>query len=128
MLPTQFLEKYLLHASSELREIVLELRNIIVSVAPDAHERMHWNGISYFDANRGGPVSAGICQISVCQDHVRLGFVHGAFLPDPKQLLEGDRKAKRFVRIWSYNDAPWDDLRDLITSSNKFDPYTLSFR
>jgi hypothetical protein len=56
-----------------------------------------WKGISYYFKERGGPVSAGICQINVLEDHVRLGFIHGAYLPDPRDLLEGDRKVKRFV-------------------------------
>jgi hypothetical protein len=125
MLPTHDIEKFLKLTPVPFQEIVLELRNIIASVAPNASERIHWNGISYFDAERGGPVSAGICQISVQGDHVRLAFIHGAFLPDPHGLLEGDRKAKRFVRIRSYVEAPWDYLKDLITSSKNFDPYTL---
>ena len=128
MLPRSALETFLLQAPPELRDIVLELRNVIASVAPHAAETVLWKGINYYDKARGGPVSAGICQIGVMDDHVRLGFIHGAFLPDPKGLLEGDRKAKRFVRLFSYDDAPWDDLKDLITTSARFDPYTQILR
>jgi hypothetical protein len=125
MLPITTVEKFLQHTPEQFREIVLELRNIVASVDPCATEGILWKGISYYDEKRGGPVSAGICQISVQPDHVRLGFIHGALLPDPLGLLEGDRKAKRFVRIYSFEDAPWDYYRDLITASHKFDPYRL---
>jgi hypothetical protein len=126
MLPIFAVEKFLQHTPEQFREIVLELRNIVASVAPCATEVILWKGISYYDEKRGGPVSAGICQVSILPDHVRLGFIHGAYLPDPRGLLEGDRKAKRFVRIYSYETAEWDYYKDLITSSYKFDPYMLT--
>jgi hypothetical protein len=127
MFSNRFIEKHLAQTQPHLQEIVLELRNIVASVAPAASETIHWGCLDYYDESRGGPVSAGICQIGVQEDHVRLGFVHGAFLPDPKGLLEGKGKAKRFVRILSYEEAPWDDLKDLIAASARFDPCTLSF-
>jgi hypothetical protein len=128
MLPSRYIEKFLQQTQPDLQDIVLELRNIIVSVTPTATEKILWEGLSYHDDERGGPVSAGICQISVREDHVRLAFIHGAFLPDPQGLLEGDQKYKRFVRINSYESAPWDYLKDLITASSRFDPYSLQTR
>jgi len=128
MLPTRYLEKFLQQTQPHLQEIVLELRNIIASVAPAATETVLWNGLSYYDEKRGGPVSAGICQIDVHEDHVRLAFIHGSFLSDPQHLLEGVRKYKRFVRIQSFENAPWDYLKDLITSSSHFDPRSLQTR
>ena len=128
MRPTREIELYLESTPTELRDIVLELRSLIFSVAPSATETTHRKGFSYYDEARGGPVSAGICQIGLERDHVRLAFVHGAFLPDPKRLLEGPEKYMRYVRIYSYEQAPWDDLRDLITASAGFDPRTLSPR
>jgi hypothetical protein len=51
-----------------------------------------------------------------------LDFIHGAFLPDPQGLLHGTQKAKRFIKIDSYDHAAWDDLKELIVSTSKFDP------
>jgi hypothetical protein len=128
MLPLSQVETFLQRIPSPLQDIVFELRNIIATVAPTATEVILWKGINYYFKERGGPVSAGICQINALEDHVRLGFIHGSYLPDPHGLLEGDRKVKRFVRIISYESAPWDDLRNLITASSRFDPYTLKPR
>jgi hypothetical protein len=128
MLPERFIEKHLQQVQPELRDIVLELRNIVASVAPDATEKPHSRGFSYFFKDRGGPVSAGICQIGIFRDHVRLGFIHGAFLPDPDGLLVGEPKYKKHVRIYHYDDAPWEYLRSLIQASSRFDPYTLKER
>jgi hypothetical protein len=125
MLPFHQIETFLQHTPVNLQDIVLELRNIITSIAPDAVEVVRWGGLSYYHAGRGGIVSAGICQIGIHEDHIRLAFIHGAFLSDPRNLLEGTQKAKRFVRIESYKDAPWEYLKELITSAAKFDPRQL---
>ena len=128
MLPERFIEKHLQQVPPELRDIVLEIRNIVTSVAPDATESQHSRGFSYYFRERGGPVSAGICQIGIFRDHVRLGFIHGAFLPDPEGLLVGEPKYKKHLRIYQYEDAPWEYMRQLITASSRFDPYTLTMR
>ena len=126
MLSTHSIEKYLERFQPELRDIVWELRNIIAAIAPTASEVTRRNGLVYFHQQRGGPVSAGICQIIIHPDAIRLAFIHGAFLPDPSHLLEGDRHYKRYVRIPSYEQAPWEALKELIISSSRFDPSTLS--
>jgi hypothetical protein len=125
MLPFHSIESLLQHTPPHLQDIVLELRNIIASVAPDAAEVVRWGGLSYFHEGRGGIVSAGICQIGLGADHIRLDFIQGAFLPDPHRLLRGTQKAKRFIKIDSYDHAAWDDLKELIVSASKFDPRSL---
>ncbi|CAG0952736.1 hypothetical protein ANAEL_00158 [Anaerolineales bacterium] len=125
MLPFHQVENFLKFTPQPLQEIVLELRNIIFSVAPDTVEVIRWGELSYFHEGRGGIVSAGICQIGIEKDHVRLAFIHGAFLPDPHSLLLGTQKAKRYVEISSYEDAPWDYFKKLIAASAKFDPRAL---
>ena len=106
-------------------DIVFELRNIIASVNPGADESIHKRGMTYFDASRGGHVSANICQIDIMDNHVRLAFIQGASLLDPRHLLraEGERIAKRFIEIHEYDKAPWEDLKELIKTSVDFDPY-----
>lgn len=126
MLPIHQIEIFLQPTPLPLQEIVFELRDVIASVVPDVAEVIRWGGLSYFHEGRGGIVSAGICQIGIREDYIRLAFIHGAFLPDPRHLLEGTRKAKRFVRINSYEDAPWDYLKELIESSARFDPCSIA--
>jgi hypothetical protein len=128
MLPGQFIEKRLQYVRADLRDIVLEIRNIVASVAPGATESQHSRGFIYFFKERGGPVSAGICQIGIFPDHIRLGFIHGAFLPDPQGLLVGEPKYKKHLRIYHYEDAPWEYMRMLIEASSRFDAYTLKER
>jgi hypothetical protein len=108
-----------------LAEMVRELRNLIASIAPQATERILWKGLSYYDESRGGPVKGGICQIELQQDHVRLSFIHGAFLNDPAGLLTGESLYKRYVKLYSYEETPWDELGKLIRSSVAFDPRSI---
>jgi len=127
MLTLRELEARYYDVRPDLFEIVVELRNLVMHIAPDACEDVRRYGLVYYHASRG-PVSGGICQILFQPDHIRLAFNHGSYLPDPVGLLEGDRKVKRFIKIFSYAQAPWDDLTALIKVSCRFDPYTGEFR
>jgi hypothetical protein len=122
------IEEHFQYLPDELLDILIELRNQVGRIAPDASEVIHRKGITYYHADRGGPVSAGVCQILVREDHIELAFIHGAFLPDPQHLLKGNGVAKRFIQIVSYDLAPWDYLAGMIDSSDRFDPYTQTFR
>ena len=128
MLSLHQIEIFLQRTPENLQDIVLELRNLISSVTPDAVEVIRWGGLNYFHEGRGGVVSAGICQIGIHKDHIRLAFIHGAFLADPLHILEGTQKAKRYVRLSSFDNAPWDDLRQLIEQSSRFDPRSLEIK
>ncbi len=125
MLPIHHIENFLKFTPQHLQEIVLELRNMIMAVAPDATEVVRWGGLSYYHEGRGGIVSAGICQIGIHKDHIRLAFIHGVFLPDPGQFLRGTQKYKRYVQIDSYENAPWNNLKELIANSSKLDPRSI---
>ncbi len=125
MLPIHHIENFLKFTPQHLQEIVLELRNMIMAVAPDATEVVRWGGLSYFHEGRGGIISAGICQIGIHKDHIHLAFIHGAFLPDPGRLLRGTQKYKRYVQIDSYENAPWNNLKELIANSSKLDPRSI---
>ncbi len=126
MLPIHEIESFLQHTPANSQDIVLELRNLIATAAPDAVEVMRWGGLSYFHAGGGGIVSAGICQIGLHRDHIRLAFIHGAFLSDPRGLFEGTQKYKRYIRLTSYEGAPWDYLKQLIEQASHFDPRALT--
>lgn len=125
MLPIHQVETFLQRTPADLQDIILELRNIIASVAPDAIEVVRWEGLSYYHARRGGVVSAGICQIGIHKDHIRLAFIHGTFLSEPRNLFEGTQKYKRYIKFKSYGDIPWDYLKQLIGEASQFDPRSL---
>ena len=125
MITTRELEYHFSHLNSDFLDILLEIHGIVAAAAPEAVAEIRRYGVVYYHASRGGPVSAGVCQSLIKPDHIRLAFIHGAFLPDPCQLLEGDTFPKRFVKILSFESAPWNDLKDLIIAHSQFDPRTL---
>lgn len=128
MLSLHELEKHFSYLAPDLLEIVIELRNIVAEIAPQSTERLIRNSLSYYDASRGGPVSAGVCGMDIYRDHIRLYFPLGAFLPDPTGLLQSDpsRLAMRYTLIHSYESAPWEDLRELILASSRLDVRNLT--
>ena len=125
MLPIRQIEAFLERVPSPLQDIVLELRNIIESIEPDAIEVIGRGGLSYSHKGHRGTVGLSICQIEIHEAEIRLAFIRGAFLSEPRHLFEGKEKYKRFIRIFSYEDAPWEYLRGLIIEAAQFDPYSM---
>jgi len=105
----------------DLVDLVLEIRSIVVSVNPSATERINSGGLTFYDADKGGTITGGICFVDIQDDHVRLRFGLGAFIDDPKSLLMGDRLYMRYMDISSFDEAPWTDIEALIQVSANLD-------
>lgn len=120
------LEQHLKHLSRDKIDTILEIRTLVEKICPDAVERLDRQGITYYDASRGGPVKAGICQVFYTRGTLALAFIHGAFLPDPHHLLEGDTLAKRKMVLPAFDQVNWQAVKDLVQASAAFDPLTLT--
>ncbi|MCX6081054.1 MAG: DUF1801 domain-containing protein [Chloroflexi bacterium] len=105
----------------DLVDLVLEIRNIVARVIPSAAERIGSSGLTFFDADKGGTITGGICFVDIQETHVRLRFGLGAFLDDPKSLLSGKQLYMRYMDISSFDDAPWTDIEALIQASANLD-------
>lgn len=125
LLPVTAVQAWLKHKPQDQADIAMGLRDLVVSLVPQAEERILWRGLSYHDPQRGGPVKGSLCQIEFHPGHVRLSFIHGAYLQDPWGLLQGERKAKRFVRLFTYAEVPWDALAGLIEGASRLDTSNL---
>ncbi len=116
-------ERFLQFQPPDLRDLVLELRELVLTTAPQAAEALRWKGLVYFRPELGGPVRGSLCQISLHPDHVRLGFIHGAFLPDPCGLLINEgRKAKRYVPLAPGKPVDWEALGAMVQAASIYDP------
>jgi hypothetical protein len=120
-LPLRAVEAWLRNKPREQAEIALALRDLVLTIVPHAQERILRRGLSYHDPRRGGPVKGSLCQIEFYPDQLRLSFIHGAFLNDPARVLGGDRKAKRFVKLFTYQTVPWSQLEGLIRQASGLD-------
>lgn len=125
MISTRDIETHFSHLPHDQMDILLEIHRIVMLIASQASAEIRRYGIVYYDAGRGGPVSAGICQTLVKPGCIRLAFIHGAFLPDPGHLLKGETYPKRYIEINNFDHAPWESIQVWIKTHAHFDPRTL---
>lgn len=64
-------------------------------------------------------MSEHFCYISVSRNHINVGFMYGAELPDPEKLLEGSGKLLRHVRIEKLEQLSNPALRQLLITASK---------
>jgi hypothetical protein len=104
-------EEILLDHSPEVRQTVKRLRALIRATLPEAAERAYpgWHGIGYRHPSAGY-----IGAIFPLQDRVRLGFEHGARLPDPAGILTGDGKQLRYVDLLPGAEIDEQAIRSLL--------------
>ena len=124
--PLSLVTRALRFQRQDLVDLVLEVRSIVARVNPLATERIHSRGLTFYDADKGGTITGGICFVDIHGDHVRLRFGLGAFLDDPKSLLLGDQLHMRYLDLSSFDDAPWSDIEALIQASANLDGSVLS--
>jgi hypothetical protein len=109
-------DNFLAMCSPAVRDLAQQLRSLIRRVMPSAVEQVDLpsNIIGYgFDRTYAGM----ICGITPLKAHVSLLFAHGATLPDPDHLLEGEGKEARRVRIATPADIDNPALQALLTSA-----------
>ena len=80
-------------------QLLLATRRAVLKALPACNEFIKWDSLSYQKSDPDGAIKGGVCQISLRRGQVVIGFIHGAFLPDPGKLLAGTGKAKRFLPI-----------------------------
>jgi hypothetical protein len=108
--------------SLEVREIVESLRRVIRRTVPGAEESFLWGGLSYHRPEVGGRVKGAVCQIVVKQGRVRLDFIHGIRLADPRGVLQGKLVSKRYIPIETVADAERPEVAALICEAAALDP------
>ena len=106
------------------RRIVEALRATVLAAAPKAAEAFKFRVICYFhDDAYFGSIGGNICMIEVKRGEVFLSFIHGSLLPDPRGLLLGKGKFKRFVRVPDEETAKSGAIKDLVRAAAKLRPW-----
>lgn len=80
-----------------------------------AYDYNHSVVIAYSPSDRG---IEGVVSITLLAEGVRLYFMHGPQLPDPKKLLQGSAKQVRFIELKSANDLENADVKALIAGAS----------
>jgi hypothetical protein len=103
-------ERYLedLRLLSEDRyALVSRLRHLILDVGTDVTDDIKYGGILF-------SASAPFCGIFSYQKHVSIEFSRGADLPDKRQVLEGEGKLRRHIKIESLQDLLKKSVREYV--------------
>lgn len=102
--------------------MILEIRDLVREVAPDVTEAVKFHSFCYFKPGMPyGSIGGNVCGIGEHKGTVYLSFIHGAALPDPDKLLQGDGKAMRKIPIRSIDDIRQPELKKLIRASIRYD-------
>ena len=106
----------------EIQDICYGVRDCVISVYPEVWESPKMGGLAYFKEEDSSPLKGMICHLMPHTDRVEIGFIFGAFMPDPQNLLKGTQKAKRILTLTSYDAVPWQALEALIHEAEIVDP------
>jgi hypothetical protein len=100
----------------EVQAIGRKLRAMVKRTLPGAHEVLvdRHNHIAYHVTEAPSSMFAYICPLPA---YVRLGFMYGSHLDDPAQLLVGEGKRLRHVKVWSVKAAGHPALKSLVAAA-----------
>ena len=115
------LEDFLSTQPVDVQALTLELRDLVLSMAPEAIEQIDTsaNLLGYGYAQTYKHL---ICVIILYKDYVNLGFPRGVDLPDPNRLLQGRGKKARHVKVKSKEQITSLNLRALVQASIEATP------
>jgi hypothetical protein len=100
--------------SKEVQELAWQARDLIFSLAPDISETVYPQMKVIRYGTDGNKMSGLVFGLMPTKNGVSLGFMHGASLPDPENLLEGTGKNLRHVKLKSVEDVARPALRNLL--------------
>jgi len=104
----------------KVQSIAKELRGILASVLPGVTE-VPWEKQRTIGYGIGPKkMSQHFCYLGPQKDYVNLGFMQGAKLFDPKNLLAGEGKLIRHIKISSVQEVRRPQLRKLIEEAKNY--------
>ena len=105
--------------SPQARELARQARTLIEEIYPGVVE-VPWPKQRVIGYGVGPKkMSEHFCYISVSKDHINLGFMYGAELPDPENLLGGTGKLLRHIRITEPEQLSNPALHELLKVASK---------
>ena len=110
-------EELLQITEDSLKETAVRLREIILSIHPEAVEVVRLGDRAATYGLGPKKMSEGYTYIMPYTSWVNLGFYKGADLPDPHDLLEGTGKKLRHVKIRSVADVENPLIHTLIEAA-----------
>ena len=110
-------EQYVAARSKPVRETLKALRQLVKSTLPSLGEGMKWGAPVY-----SKPTGAPLAYLYGGKDHANLGFLRGAELDDPDNLLEGSGVSGRHIKVFAGQPLPRKQIQSLLRQSMKLAP------
>ncbi len=110
------LEDFLEDYSQPVRNLSLQLRDLIFEIDPKVIEQLDKPAhlLAYGYAKTYTHL---MCVVILYKDYINLGFPRGVDLPDPEGLLEGTGKRARHVKIYDTEQIESPEVAALIQAS-----------
>ena len=112
--PAQLI-KFLKPYDRAIRDLALGLREVVLEEMGPCFENIYdaYSAVAmgYGTSDR---MNDGIFHIAVYSNHVNLGFNWGASLADPDEILEGEGKQIRHIRIRTPEDLRRPEIREYV--------------
>ena len=117
-------QAWLANLAPDIRAITKQLRAVARKNMPGADELIYHDAIGYSVSD--SPANR-ICYIAPQKKgYVNFGFFFGVGLPDPSNLLIGEGKRLRHVKVWSVEEAKNPALAKLIAATWKEAPESVA--
>src|SRR5215211_6195870 len=107
-----FLARY----SPDVQAITQHLRVMVSRAMPDVQEVLYPDQ-DHFGYSFTGKSADRIVYVCPLKDYVRLGFMRGAYLPDPDHKLVGEGTWLRHVKVCSLAEADHPALEPLVRAA-----------
>ncbi len=117
------IDDYIHSYSPDLQTIIRKLSEIAKKSMPEAHEIIYHGALGYSVTQ--SPFDR-ICYIAPQKNYVNLGFFFGAHLLDPQNLLIGEGKRMRHVKVRSIEGACNPALEQLLKEAWKDAPNSIA--
>lgn len=104
------IEGYINGLADFQKEIVLSVREVVLSVDDKVKEGIKWNSIAFFN-------NKNICGFRVAKLHVTLLFMEGATLSDSHNILQGNGAKARTYKITNALEVNSEALTELVKES-----------
>ena len=116
---TERFDEILETAAPNTRQLARPARALIEKIHPGVVE-VSWPKQRVIGYGVGPKkMSEHFCYLSVSTHHINIGFMYGAELPDPENLLGGTGKLLRHVRITELEQWSAPALHDLLQVASK---------
>ena len=103
----QEVTKYIENSSENHKEVLTELRKLILSIAPESNEQFKWSRPVY-------GLEKDFCYLQATKKHVTIGFFEFGKIKTNTTLIEGTGKSMRHVKLNKATDIDNFQIKSMI--------------